>query len=54
LRPLHAYGPAATDWRLLPADAADFEGSVVRACELIVLGDPRIGRVPKGKKRSGV
>lgn len=51
MRPQEAYGPDATDWRLLPADADDFEESVVKACELIVAGDERIGRVPKGKKR---
>lgn len=50
LRPLHAYGPEATDWRLLPADAGDFEESVIRACELISKRDLRIGRVPKSKR----
>ena len=47
LRPLDAYGPEASDWRLLPVDADDFEESVVRACKLIEQGDPRIGRLPK-------
>jgi hypothetical protein len=52
LRHLEAYGAAATDWRLLPVDSEDFEESVVRACELILKNDPRIGRAPKGSKRT--
>jgi hypothetical protein len=36
-------------WLLLPASAADFEEQVSRACELILNGDPRVGRVPKKK-----
>lgn len=52
LRHLLTYGPEATDWRLLPADADDFEESVVRACELVSAGDPRIGRVPKSRRRA--
>ena len=42
----------ATGWQILPVDAPDFEESVLRACELIVAGDPRIGKVPKTRKRS--
>jgi hypothetical protein len=51
LRPLDAYGPTATDWRLIPCDAEDFEESVARACELICQGDPRIGRIPKSRRK---
>lgn len=51
LRHLETYGPDAVDWRLLPANADDFEESVVRACELISNGDPRIGRLPKSRRR---
>ena len=47
LRPLDAYGSEATDWRLLPVDADDFEEAVIKACRLIEEGDPRIGRAPK-------
>jgi hypothetical protein len=50
LRHLQTYGPDATDWRVLPADAVDFEEAVVKACELISAGDPRIGRTPKSKR----
>ena len=33
-------------WLLIPAAEIDFEGRVLKACELILSGDPRIGRVP--------
>ena len=40
-----------TAWQVLPVDAPDFEESALRACELVVAGDSRIGKIP-GKKRS--
>jgi hypothetical protein len=39
-----------TGWQMLPADAEDFEESVLAACALVRKGDGRIGKVP-GKKR---
>jgi hypothetical protein len=36
-------------WLLLPASALDFEGQVLKACEMILNGDPRIGRAPEEK-----
>ena len=37
-------------WLHIPANAADFEEQVLKACELILSGDPRIGREPDPKK----
>ncbi len=37
-------------WLLLPASAVDFEEQVLKACELILNGDERIGRVPEAKR----
>jgi hypothetical protein len=37
-------------WLLLPAGAEDFEEQALRACELILSGDPRVGRAPKQKR----
>lgn len=51
MRSIGLLGKKVTGWQLLPAEALDFEESVVRACELICTGDPRIGKVP-GRKRS--
>ena len=35
-----------TEWQMLPADSSHFETSVIKVCEFIVSGDPRIGRIP--------
>ena len=51
MRSIGVLGPAVTGWQVLPADAPDFEESAMRACELIVARDPRIGKLPKSKKR---
>jgi hypothetical protein len=37
-------------WLLLPAGAEDFEEQALRACELILSGDRRIGRAPKKRR----
>lgn len=37
-------------WLHIPADVADFEEQALKACELILNGDPRIGREPEPKK----
>ena len=44
-------GKAETNWQMIPLSADDFEVSVIRACELILAADPRIGRIPKARKR---
>jgi hypothetical protein len=37
-------------WLLIPAGAVDFEEQVLKACEMILNGDPRIGRAPEAKR----
>ncbi|HEV2521864.1 MAG TPA: hypothetical protein VGT24_05730 [Candidatus Acidoferrales bacterium] len=49
MRSIQVLGRGVTGWQVLPADASDFEEAALRACELIVARDPRIGKVP-GKK----
>ena len=44
-------GKAETQWQMLPLDADDFETSAIKACELILHGDERIGRIPKPRKK---
>jgi len=47
-------GGGVTGWQVLPVESDDFEESVLRACELVKRGDPRIGKIPgqkRGKKR---
>jgi hypothetical protein len=43
-------GKDVTGWQVLPAEAPDFEEAALRACELILTGDPRIGKVPQRKR----
>lgn len=50
MRSLGVLGSATTGWQILHVDDADFEESVGRVCELIVNGDPRIGKIPKRRK----
>jgi hypothetical protein len=47
MRSVGVFGKEVTDWQVLPADAEDFEDAALRACELVLQGDPRIGKVPK-------
>ena len=50
MRPVEVLGPKAS-WLNIPAEADDFESSVMKVCELVLLGDERIGKIPKGKKK---
>jgi hypothetical protein len=50
MRSIRALGKTVTSWQSLPADAPDFEESALRACELAIARDPRIGKIPKLKK----
>ena len=51
MRSIRVLGKAVTGWQVLPADAPDFEAACLRACELILTGDPRIGKVPKRRSK---
>jgi hypothetical protein len=52
MRSIQIFGRETTGWQVLPADAPDFEQSALRACELIIARDPRIGKVPKSRRSS--
>ncbi len=49
MRSISVLGHDVTHWQVLPSDAPDFEESALHACELIIAGDPRIGKVPKSR-----
>lgn len=51
MRSIGVLGKKVTGWQLLPAGAPDFEESAMRACELVLARDPRIGKIPKAKRR---
>ena len=53
MRSIQAFGNKVTGWQVLPVDAPDFEEAALRACELVVARDPRIGKVPGARRTSG-
>ena len=52
MRSIQVLGKKVTGWQVLPTDAEDFEEAALRACELILAGDPRIGKVLAQRARS--
>jgi len=46
MRSIRVLGKRVTGWQVLPVDAPDFESSALRACELLLAGDARIGKIP--------
>src|SRR5208283_5044529 len=53
MRSIQVLGKKVTGWQVLPADAPDFEEAALHACELVIAGDPRIGKVPGARRASG-
>ncbi len=51
MRSIQVLGKKVTGWQVLPADAPDFEEAALRACELIIARDPRIGKVPGARRK---
>ena len=51
MRSIAVLGAKITGWQVLPADSPDFEEATLRACELVLASDPRIGKVP-GERRA--
>jgi len=52
MRSIGVLGKKVTGWQVLPAEAADFEEAALHACELILAGDPRIGKVPGARRKA--
>ena len=50
MRSIQVFRKPITNWQNLPSDSPDFEESALRACELILAGDPRIGKIPARKR----
>jgi len=53
MRSIQVLGKKVTGWQVLPADAEDFEKAALHACELVLAGDPRIGKVPGARRAKG-
>jgi hypothetical protein len=49
MRSIQVLGKPVTGWQVLPVDAPDFESAALRACELVLAGDPRIGKIPDAR-----
>ncbi len=52
MRSIQVFGKDVTGWQVLPADVPHFEEAALRACELIVARDPRIGKMPGARRAS--
>ena len=52
LRSISIFGSKESSWQVLPKTSETFEEEVLKACELVLRGDSRIGTVPKKKSAS--
>ena len=52
MRSIQLFEKKVTAWQVLPVDAPDFEEAALRACDLILARDPRIGKIPKPRSIS--
>ncbi len=52
MRSIQVLGKKVTGWQVLPTDAPDFEEAALRACDLVLARDPRIGKLPKPRRPS--
>ena len=52
MRSIGVLGAGVTGWQILPAEAPDFEEAALRACDLILTRDARIGKIPKARRAS--
>lgn len=52
MRSIELLGEKISQWQILPVDAPDFEESAMRACELVIAGDSRIGKIPNSRRRT--
>jgi hypothetical protein len=54
MRSIAAFGDGATGWQMLAAEDDGFEEQALRACELVLTGDARIGKVSKARRPRGL
>ena len=50
MRSIQLLGEKITSWQVLPSDSPAFEQAAMRACELVLARDPRIGKIPKSRQ----
>lgn len=49
MRSIRVFGKEPSQWQVLPAEDPDFEAAAMLACQLILAGDSRIGKIPKAR-----
>jgi cell division septation protein DedD len=52
LRSITVFGSGVTGWQVLPVTGPEFEEEALRACEMVLVGDPRIGKIPGEKRKT--
>ena len=52
MRSIGLLGKKVTSWQILPFAAPDFEEAALHACDLVLAGDPRIGKIPTSRRAS--
>ena len=50
MRSIGLLGKKVTGWQVLSQTAPNFEEAALRACELVIARDPRIGKVPVSRR----
>ena len=50
MRSIQVLGKEVTGWQVLPSDGSDFERAALRACELVLAKDSRIGKIPGAQR----
>ena len=54
MRSIRLFGGSTSSWQNIPLSADDFEECVMKACDMVLKNDPRIGRIPKPKKKKTI
>lgn len=54
MRSISIFGKKKTGWQVLPVDHDEFEEMAMKACLLILKNDPRIGKIPRPKKKKSL
>lgn len=54
MRSIQVFGKKVTGWQVLPSDSPSFEEAAIRACELIIAEDERIGKIPSSRRSRNV
>jgi hypothetical protein len=50
IRSIGLLGDKIRHWLLIPSDGPDFEIEALRACDLLLRHDPRLGRIPQSRR----